>query len=872
MKNKTGKVFEFKNIESFKKIGKAILGLVLIAVILFDSRQFLKTFDLGSTLHLLRTFSPLRLSIFCFIGLFAIWLTFLYDYNALRRLKISIPILRTMKVSWIANTFNNVAGFGGLGGAGIRMLLYRNDTDKEESIIKLNLLIIPATVTGLGVLMLIDLASFGGIQEMINQHLWMIFLIAAFILYIPIYCWFTDVKISRTKFHIAHHPDHNETTTRILLTSVSALDWAMAALVLWSVASYIHPGISYLDSIGIFSLATAIGIASMIPGGIGSFDLMLLSGLQLHGASSDEALATLLLFRFFYYLIPLIVGAILSISEFSLVLHKFGKGLVNFSFFSDIDKSMPSYRNPGLLLGDLAVKMLYFMVLIGGILLIISASTPGIPDRIQFLSDVLSLPILQISHRISLFIGLVLILISHELLKKIRRSWITILLFLGLGAIFTFTKGMDFEEAIYMFVTFVLLLLSKPVFFRISAPFSAEKTGFSIILTIAATFFYILSGQPLSFSFINSHSGISMLHFKANDFLVNGLTALILSWMIYGAWHKFLQKPIFPETPTSEMELNRVNEYLSQHNGNEHTHLIFMRDKKLFWACNGEVLIPYQVARQYLIILGDPVSDKHLLPSALNEFETFSDSYGYLPVFYQISEKMMPILHEYSFNFFKLGEEAHLNLEAFDITLPHYKGLRNARNRIEREGYSFDILLKNEAIEAKLPELKTVSDQWLDQRKEKRFSLGFFDEAYLKRSPIALIKNQAGAIIAFASLMPAYKGQEEISVDLMRYIPEGPNGLMDYLFLNLFLWTKNQGYKYFNFGMAPLFNVGKTRFSRNEEALAAVLYQHGSRIYSFEGLYQYKNKFKPEWHPRYLAYPSDKNLISVLIRTARLIN
>jgi len=120
--------------------------------------------------------------------------------------------------------------------------------------------------------------------------------------------------------------------------------------------------------------------------------------------------------------------------------------------------------------------------------------------------------------------------------------------------------------------------------------------------------------------------------------------------------------------------------------------------------------------------------------------------------------------------------------------------------------------------------------------------------------------------------MPAYKGQEEISVDLMRYIPEGPNGLMDYLFLNLFLWTKNQGYKYFNFGMAPLFNVGKTRFSRNEEALAAVLYQHGSRIYSFEGLYQYKNKFKPEWHPRYLAYPSDKNLISVLIRTARLIN
>lgn len=72
--------------------------------------------------------------------------------------------------------------------------------------------------------------------------------------------------------------------------------------------------------------------------------------------------------------------------------------------------------------------------------------------------------------------------------------------------------------------------------------------------------------------------------------------------------------------------------------------------------------------------------------------------------------------------------------------------------------------------------------------------------------------------------------------------------------------------------MAPLYNVGSTRFSKNEEAMAAILYQHGSKIYSFEGLYHYKDKFKPHWHPRYLAFPEHTSLASVIIKVARLIN
>ena len=52
-----------------------------------------------------------------------------------------------------------------------------------------------------------------------------------------------------------------------------------------------------------------------------------------------------------------------------------------------------------------------------------------------------------------------------------------------------------------------------------------------------------------------------------------------------------------------------------------------------------------------------------------------------------------------------------------------------------------------------MPELKAISDQWLSDKdtREKGFSLGFFDEDYLKEFSIVLVKKD-GKTVAFANL------------------------------------------------------------------------------------------------------------------------
>jgi len=192
------------------------------------------------------------------------------------------------------------------------------------------------------------------------------------------------------------------------------------------------------------------------------------------------------------------------------------------------------------------------------------------------------------------------------------------------------------------------------------------------------------------------------------------------------------------------------------------------------------------------------------------------------------------------------------------------KGQRALNNKITKEGFSFDILHPPFSQEV-FSELQAVSDKWLDGRKEKGFSLGFYSESYLDQAPVAVARNQSGKVVAFASFMPTYQ-ESTASIDLMRYDPElAPSGTMDYLFIQLFGYFQEAGKQTFDLGMAPLANVGTFRSSFIQERIAYLIYNFGSRFYSFEGLREYKQKYAAVWQPRYTLYSRDSWLGYVMI-------
>lgn len=72
---------------------------------------------------------------------------------------------------------------------------------------------------------------------------------------------------------------------------------------------------------------------------------------------------------------------------------------------------------------------------------------------------------------------------------------------------------------------------------------------------------------------------------------------------------------------------------------------------------------------------------------------------------------MLSIDHDHGYNFFKLGETALVDLEAFDLIGYKKKDFRNVLSRFTRDGYVFELFTT-------LPcglfvPLKEISDEWL---------------------------------------------------------------------------------------------------------------------------------------------------------------
>jgi phosphatidylglycerol lysyltransferase len=272
-----------------------------------------------------------------------------------------------------------------------------------------------------------------------------------------------------------------------------------------------------------------------------------------------------------------------------------------------------------------------------------------------------------------------------------------------------------------------------------------------------------------------------------------------------------------------------------------------------------------------LISLGDPCGNPEAFDELILAFRDYADRHALTPCFYEASETQLHRYHDAGMSLFKLGETAVVNIDGFTLAGKRGESLRHSANRARRDGARFQVL-DQPLGEDVWAQLRTISDVWLDDRgaAEKGFSLGRYDETYLRRSPIAVIRI-AERIVAFANLLPDYGSHAQMSIDLMRHRPDAPKGTMDLMFVELIQYAREQAYQYFNLGMAPLGGVGETRYARAGERAARLAFEYGNRFYNYKGLRSFKEKFHPQWRSAYLAYPVMAPLPLLLMDSAALI-
>ncbi|MGZ5601895.1 MAG: phosphatidylglycerol lysyltransferase domain-containing protein, partial [Methylobacter sp.] len=300
--------------------------------------------------------------------------------------------------------------------------------------------------------------------------------------------------------------------------------------------------------------------------------------------------------------------------------------------------------------------------------------------------------------------------------------------------------------------------------------------------------------------------------------------------------------------------------------------LALLGDKYLLWNTERNAFIMFAVTPQFWIAMGDPVGEQSAVENLLWQFQEQADRYGAKAVFYQVGAELLPYYLDQGLSLFKLGEEASVDLSTFSLQGKLRETQRTARNKFGKLDYRFEIL-SGPMVEQALPVLRRISGAWLSHKntREKGFSLGYFNEDYLRRTDIAVIKDESGQIRAFANLWQT-ADRQELSIDLMRYDPSSPKGIMDFLFAELMLWGKAENYQWFSLGMAPLAGLERRPLAPLWHKIGSAIFDIGDQFYNFEGLYEYKAKFAPQWRPRYLAAPAGLSVPFILMVITRLIS
>ncbi|MFN3832499.1 MAG: phosphatidylglycerol lysyltransferase domain-containing protein [Allorhizobium sp.] len=298
--------------------------------------------------------------------------------------------------------------------------------------------------------------------------------------------------------------------------------------------------------------------------------------------------------------------------------------------------------------------------------------------------------------------------------------------------------------------------------------------------------------------------------------------------------------------------------------------LVRLGDKRILFSECGQGFIMYARRGRSLVALFDPVGPRHLWAPLVERFIAEARRSRSRPVFYQVSADFLPLAVDMRLQALKLGEQAVVNLEKFTLAGGDWLKLRRSINRAERDGLLFE-LVPAEAVPAILDELAAVSDTWLSAHMagEKGFSLGTFDRSYVAAGPVAVIRVE-GRITAFASLMTVSSSGDAF-IDLMRHVPGVHRGMMDLLFVKIMESLKGQGFRTLNLGMAPLAGLCSHRRAPAWNHLARQIFEHGERFYNFRGVRAFKEKFDPDWQPRYLAVAGQGLPVLSLIDVTLLI-
>ncbi len=770
-----------------------------------------------------------------------------YDWTALRYVGRDLPARAVALGGFLAYSIGNTVGISALSGGAVRYRVYSALGLGLADIARISTFVAlaygtGATMVGLGALIAYP-DALGAVLPLPPGPVRLLAL-AGFVLG-NLLIW--GSSLTRTALRLGRWRIEAPAPGLLAVQlAVTLVEMVTGALVLYL---FLGADIAFVPFLAVYLAATMAGILSHVPGGVGVFETVIIAALPVSVSTTDAA-AALLVYRLVYFILPFMVAlALLAATE---------------------GRQLATGRITALaraLTGALVPLGMGAMVMVSGAVMMLAPMVPAASQLAREAEVALPLAFVEVGALLSTVLGAMLVLIAQGLLRRLAGAWWLTMAALGAGIGAALLDGWDIDRALFLALAALLLLPCRGAFYR-STRLTRGALSPGWFLLVGAMLCSVVAVALLSTHaapYAHETPWVFADDTRAPRALRVALTGCFVLALLT-VWQALRRAPF--REGADALTRGQVEGVVARW-GRAGDALALSGDKCFLLSEGGDAVIAYAVQGRAWVALGDPIGDPAQVPGLIWRFRDAARRARVTPVFYEAGTRWFPQWIETGMILFKLGEEAVVDLTGFSLDGPARKRLRTTRARARRDGLDF-ALLPAGASDGLLEELRAISDRWLAARpgREKTFSVGRFDPDWLRRFPLAVVRHD-GRLAGFALVLLDGRGQGA-AIDLMRHDPAVGLPVMEFLFTEAMLALARQGVASLSLGVAPLAGLEDARSLAGR--VGRLVYRHGGRFYGFQGRRRFKEKFAPEWQPRYLVLPRLSNPVAVVADVTRLIS
>jgi lysyl-tRNA synthetase class 2 len=277
-------------------------------------------------------------------------------------------------------------------------------------------------------------------------------------------------------------------------------------------------------------------------------------------------------------------------------------------------------------------------------------------------------------------------------------------------------------------------------------------------------------------------------------------------------------------------------------------------DTHYLFSSDGLAFAGYAVEGRQLVIAGDPVGPDASVRLLMRELCAFAEVRGLKTCGVGSSAAFAELARGAGLRSFYIGDEAIVDTGSFSLEGRAIRKVRQSVRRIEREGYSAELVEAGALDPSDLAQLAVKAEHWRGDDVERGFSMASHELTceHIADSLLLVARDHDGLPAGLLHFVRCY-GRPAVSLGLMRRDRESTNGLTEFMVVSAIDALRARGIEEVSLNFAPFARLIHSPVRAHERVLGR-LASVADRFFQVERLYRFNAKFHPRWEPRYLLY------------------